>query len=270
LRIKQQIFLNKFALACPDLTSDSGLQLYRWLLRIPRCWFCNCGAVGVGGPHTTIRLIIIGERADHLPYYSTYGLSAVYNPWNGGYAVGGWAGGETDVILQATTLMKTLTIISWVSVLLLATGTRSISGAPVAPVTVQFVNPANFTDFHVRGRNVNYTAQVFASAVNDELTPIMKRKYPNSNLLLRFTDIDLAGRYSTARNTRIISEGHPARMSFQFLLTDSAGKSLAKGSVRLNDSSSMRSSAHDPRRSQLFYYERRTLNRWLARLSVSR
>jgi hypothetical protein len=252
------------------LTSDSGLQLYRWLLRIPRCWFCNCGAVGVGGPHTTIRLIIIGERADHLPYYSTYGLSAVYNPWNGGYAVGGWAGGETDVILQATTLMKTLTIISWVSVLLLATGTRSISGAPVAPVTVQFVNPANFTDFHVRGRNVNYTAQVFASAVNDELTPIMKRKYPNSNLLLRFTDIDLAGRYSTARNTRIISEGHPARMSFQFLLTDSAGKSLAKGSVRLNDSSSMRSSAHDPRRSQLFYYERRTLNRWLARLSVSR
>ena len=166
--------------------------------------------------------------------------------------------------------MKTLTIISSISLLLLAANTHSVSGAPAEPVTVQFVNPAKFTDFQIRGRDANYTAKLFASAVSDELAPLLKRKYPNSNLLLRFTDIDLAGRYSSARNARLITDAHPARMSFQFSLTDSSGKSLANGSTRVNDSSNLRSNLRDPRRSQLFYYERRTLSRWLNTLSVSK
>jgi disulfide oxidoreductase YuzD len=73
--------------------------------------------------------------------------------------------------------------------------------------------------------------------VKDELRPVMRAKYPNSSLLLRFTDIDLAGRYSTARNARVISSGHPARMSFDFVLADANGKVLAKGSTRLTDNS---------------------------------
>ena len=153
-------------------------------------------------------------------------------------------------------------------IIIAVTPIGSVSGAGVAPVTVQFVNPAKFTDFTVRGRDVNYTAGLFANSITDELTPILKQKYPNSVLVLRFTDIDLAGRYSTARNARIISEAHPARMSLEFLLTDSAGKVLAKGSTRLTDST--RPIFGDPKRSQLFYYERRTLNRWLRTLSVSK
>jgi hypothetical protein len=77
--------------------------------------------------------------------------------------------------------MKTLTIISSISLLLLAANTQSVSGAPAQPVTVQFVNPAKFTDFQIRGRDVSYTGQLFASAVSDELRPLLKRKYPNSN-----------------------------------------------------------------------------------------
>ena len=68
------------------------------------------------------------------------------------------------------------------------------SAAAVTPVTVQFIDPAKFTDFQIRGRDANYTAGIFASDVTAELTPVMKQKYPNSSLVLRFTDIDLAGR----------------------------------------------------------------------------
>jgi hypothetical protein len=142
------------------------------------------------------------------------------------------------------------------------------SGAEVTPVTVQFTNPAKFTDFQIRGRDTNYTAGVFASSVTAELTPVMKQKYPNDSLLLRFTDIDLAGRY--AGGTRIIHEAHPARMNFEFSLADSNGKSLARGSSRLVDSSNINSQFRDPRRSQVFYYERRLLNRWLRTLSPPR
>jgi hypothetical protein len=167
--------------------------------------------------------------------------------------------------------LTTLLLISIrVSLVALAPGIGSVAAATVTPVTVQFVNPAKFTDFQIRGRDANYTAGLFANSIKDDLRPVMNQKYPNSSLLLRFTDIDLAGRYSTARNTRIVSEGHPARMSFDFVLTDAGGKVLAKGSTRLNDTSSPTSGRYDPKRSQIFYYERRVLNRWLRTLSTSR
>jgi hypothetical protein len=160
-------------------------------------------------------------------------------------------------------LMKSLMVS-----LLITTSAFCASGANVAPVIVQFTNPAKFTDFRIRGRDVNYTAGVFASSVTAELTPVMKQKYPNGSLLLRFTDIDLAGRY--AGGTRVILEAHPARMNFEFSLSDSNGKSLARGSSRLVDSSNINSRFRDPRRSQVFYYERRLLNRWLRTLSPAR
>ena len=145
-----------------------------------------------------------------------------------------------------------------------------VAAATPPPISVQFVNPAKFTDFQVRGRDANDTAGLFADSVRDELRPVLQSKFPNCSLLLRFTNIDLAGRNSTARNTRIVSEGHPARISFDFVLADASGKVLAKGSTRLNDTSSPTSGRYDPKRSQIFYYERRVLNRWLRTLSTSR
>jgi hypothetical protein len=166
-------------------------------------------------------------------------------------------------------LMTTLTLSLWVSLVIFGPGVGSLSAAAAAPVSVQFVNPGKFADFQVRGRDVNYTAALFANSVNEELTPLMKSKYPNGSLVLRFTDIDLVGRYSTANNVRIIREGHPARMAFDFVLSDASGKVLAKGATRLVDNSALGSNRHDPRRNQLFYKERRLLNRWLRTLSPS-
>lgn len=152
----------------------------------------------------------------------------------------------------------------------LGPGVASALAVPASPVSVQFVNPSTFTDFQIRGRDANYTAGIFANSVKEELTPLMKSKYPNGSLLLRFTNVDLAGRYSTANNARVIREGHPARMAFDFVLTDTTGNVLANGSTRLTDNSSLSSNRYDPKRRQLFYYERRTLNRWLRTLSPPR
>ena len=164
--------------------------------------------------------------------------------------------------------MKRFALSFSICLLLLAVGANTVSSATAPAVTVQFVNPAKFTDFSIHGRDANYTAGVFSNSVKDELTPVLRQKYPNSSLVLRFTDVDLAGRYTTGRNARIIGTAHPARMKFEFRLTDSSGRVLANGDTRLVDSSSLASSKNDPRRSQAFYYERRLLNRWLRTLSV--
>lgn len=166
--------------------------------------------------------------------------------------------------------MKRSDFLPWICLWFTATLAGSVYGAGVAQVTVQFVNPAKFTDFTIRGRTADQTAEIFASKVRDELTPVLKQKYPGSTLVLRFTDIDLAGRTTPTSNIRVTRTAHPSRMSFAFQLTDTSGKVLANGTTRVTDSSSLSSGKYDPRRSELFYYERRALNRWLRTLSVQK
>jgi len=60
----------------------------------------------------------------------------------------------------------------------------------------------------------------------------------------------------------------PARMSFEFVLQDSSGRTLASGSTRITDTSSPSSLAHHPRRSQALYYEKRMLERWFRSLKI--
>jgi hypothetical protein len=93
-------------------------------------------------------------------------------------------------------LIAALSLSLRVSFVILGPGVGPGLAAAASPVSVQFVNPSKFTDFQIRGRDVNYTAGLFANSVQEELTPLMKSKYPNGSLLLRFTDVDLAGRYS--------------------------------------------------------------------------
>src|ERR1700760_4612247 len=144
-----------------------------------------------------------------------------------------WRRMRTCLFLPLDSMKNLITILRlslWASLVIFGPGVGSLSAAAAAPVSVQFVNPGKFADFQVQGRDVNYTAGLFANSVNKELTPLMKSKYPNGSLVLRFTEIDLVGRYSTAKDVRMIREGHPARMAFDFVLSDANGKVLAKGS----------------------------------------
>jgi Protein of unknown function (DUF3016) len=133
---------------------------------------------------------------------------------------------------------------------ILLLSTVSLFGLNIAPVlsaqpgdvTIQFVHPEKFTDFSIYGRDYRWSASYFASEISGDLGPRLKRKFPGSKLTLRFTDIDLAGSYRTSRrggrDVRVIrGEITPARMSFDFLLQDNAGRTSARGSTRLTDTS---------------------------------
>jgi hypothetical protein len=144
----------------------------------------------------------------------------------------------------------------------------SVAAQP-GDVTIQYVQPQKFTDFKIYGRDYQWSASFFASQISGDLKPLLKRRFPGSKLTLRFTDIDLAGSTGprTGHNVRISRHDvAPARMSFDFLLQDSNGRTLANGSTRLTDSSHSSLSFAHPRTSEPLYHEKRILEKWLRSL----
>jgi Protein of unknown function (DUF3016) len=164
------------------------------------------------------------------------------------------------------------------SILLLAAtpwfglGPAPVLGAQPEDVTIQYVHPEKFTDFRIYGRDTGWSASYFTGEISRDLRPALKRRFPGCKLTLRFTDIDLAGSNRTSprggRNVRVNrGEITPARMSFDFLLQDSAGKTLARGSTRVTDTSYYGLRSH-PSSSEPLYYEKRMLKRWLNSIRV--
>jgi hypothetical protein len=150
----------------------------------------------------------------------------------------------------------------------------SIPGLAAAAnsVDIQYTQPSRFTDFNIYGRDYQWSASYFATQISDALAPALQRKVPGGKLTLRFTDIDLAGHYpSRAGSSARVVRGQirPARMSFTFSLQDSSGRIVASGDTRITDTTSPSSLAHDPRRKQALYYEKRMLDRWLRTLKTS-
>jgi hypothetical protein len=142
-------------------------------------------------------------------------------------------------------------------------------GATSSVVTIQFVNPERFTDFSIQRRDVQYTASVFTQRITEALQPVMESRFPGGQLRLRFTDIDLAGRRaSMASSSSVTRTRMPARFSFDFVLRDRSGRTIASGSQRLivTERSSL---SGNPNRSSRLTNESRTLARWLHFLSVT-
>jgi len=132
-------------------------------------------------------------------------------------------------------------------------------------VIIQYVDPGRFTDFSVRGRDVQYSASIFTQEVTRTLEPVIGRRFPGYLLTLRFTDIDLAGRRSSS--VRIVRNRTPARLSFNYALRDKSGRTVASGSQRLVDTGHTSSSRN---RSGSLNNETRMLRGWLQLLSVPR
>ena len=145
--------------------------------------------------------------------------------------------------------------------------TQGGGGATTSVVTIQFVNPERFTDFSLQRRDLQYTATVFNQRMTESLQPVMESRFPGCQLRLQFTDIDLAGRRTSMASPRTRAT-MPARFSFNFILQERSGRTLASGSQRLivTERSSLSS---NPNRSSRLTNESRTLARWLQFLSVT-
>jgi hypothetical protein len=158
-----------------------------------------------------------------------------------------------------------------ITVLNIGCTTQSVGGRGAVAgsvVTVQYVNPENFTDFSIHRRDVRYSTSVFTQEVTQTLEPVMKSRFPGDMLTLRFTNIDRAGRRSSvgASSVRVVRNRTPARLSFDYVLQDKSGRAVASGSQRLVDTA--HTSSRNP--SGPLSNENRMLRRWLQSLSVHR
>ena len=150
-------------------------------------------------------------------------------------------------------------------------GLTAAPGGQGAVVVVQYANPQNFTDFRVHGRSVQSSTSVFTQELTRTVGPVMRNRFPSDTLTLRFTDIDLGGPRSAARpgSVRILRPNTSVRLSFDYLLRDRSGRSVATGSRRLVDTL-QRTLARNPSHSRPLYFEGLMLRNWLRALPVTR
>ncbi len=144
---------------------------------------------------------------------------------------------------------------------------RVLSAQP-GDVAIQFVSPEKFADFRIYGLDVKWSASFFARQISDDLKPTLNEKFPGSKLTLRFTNINLAYNYRTfgrsGLGVRVVRRPiGPERMWVAFLLQDSGGRIVASGWTRITDTSSHNLLDHRRSGSELLYYEKQMLEKWL-------
>jgi hypothetical protein len=163
----------------------------------------------------------------------------------------------------------------WRSLVLpmLSLGLATVFSAEPGNVRISFDHPRRFSDFRIQGRQEIDSAAIFRDEVSSYLSPLVAKRFPGSTLSLRFTDIDLAGRIDPYRirrlnNVRIDRNiASPLRLYFSYTLANSRGEILASGSESLADPEYLYRYTYYPNqtRSDTLFYEKATLNRWLAR-----
>jgi hypothetical protein len=152
-------------------------------------------------------------------------------------------------------------------------GLATVFSAEPGNVRISFDHPRRFSDFRIQGRQEIDSAAIFRDEVSSYLSPLVAKRFPGSTLSLRFTDIDLAGRIDPYRirrlnNVRIDRNiASPLRLYFSYTLANSRGEILASGSESLVDPEYLYRYTYYPNqtRSDTLFYEKATLNRWLAR-----
>jgi hypothetical protein len=150
-------------------------------------------------------------------------------------------------------------------------GTVVTAGGESAIVTVEYVEPQTFTNFSVQGRNAQSSSMIFTQEIMRTLPPVMRSRFPGNTLMLRFTDIDLAGRRTTARpgSVRILRPNTTVRLSFRYLIRNRSGNPVANGSQTLFDTL-QRTLARNPSHSRPLYFEGQMMRNWLRSISVPR
>ena len=147
-------------------------------------------------------------------------------------------------------------------------GLQALAESPVAkPVVVEFVNPENFTD--IRDRQ-------FASKPDENPHLRNLRKHmesraaryvgPGQTLVIKFTDIDLAGDIEPHTNpnlldTRIVKSVYPPRAKLSYVLSDARGAVIKSGDADLRE---LGFDAHNGgMSSDALRFDKRMLDKWL-------
>ena len=139
-------------------------------------------------------------------------------------------------------------------------------------VTVTYVNPAQFTENRLYGRQdrfnrIDYLAQLKAYLIKQGQA-ILK---PGQSLHVDITNIQLAGAYEPWRGphwdyVRIMRDVYPPRIDLNFRLTDQDGHVLREGKRTLRDLDYLHSNVGmAASQGAPLYYDKALLHRWLSR-----
>jgi hypothetical protein len=142
-----------------------------------------------------------------------------------------------------------------------------VSSGPSAPavVKVDFVESGKFTDFRVNNRDFQYSSTIFTRDVTSALRPVMARRFPAHTLNLRYTNIDLAGRRTSApQGLGVAPSSTQPRLAFDYVLQNPSGRTIARGSQRLVGSPDTSAQS----RSAPVQIESDMMQRWLRNLRV--
>jgi len=142
----------------------------------------------------------------------------------------------------------------------------ALADAPPA-VTVEFVKPESFSDVEDRRTRVSADRNPALRAIREHLEDkALAYLAPGQSLLVRFTDIDLAGEYEPSADlrwadVRIVKRVYPPRLKFDYQLSDIDGVTLAEGSTQLRDLGFLE--GNTGRQQDPLLFEKRLLDRWL-------
>jgi len=141
-----------------------------------------------------------------------------------------------------------------------------------SPVSVTYVNPEQFTENRLYGRQdqfnrIDYLAQLKAYLMKQGQA-VLK---PGQSLHVEITDIRLAGAYEPWHGpqwsyVRIMRDVYPPRIELNFRLVDQDGNVLREGKRVLRDLDYLHSGVSVPSATGAsLYYDKALLRRWLIR-----
>jgi hypothetical protein len=138
------------------------------------------------------------------------------------------------------------------------------------PVNVDWTDPAQFSDLRYSGNRWEAKRGNWVEQLAEHLRKSALKKLPEGeSLQVTFTDIKRAGSYEpwhgpNLRDTRIIRDIYPPRISLTFKRLDAQGAVIEQGERKLSDSAFLMGSTRfgdsDPLR-----YEKRMLDDWVKR-----
>lgn len=103
-------------------------------------------------------------------------------------------------------------------------------------VTVKWEEPANFTDFVTPRAEASYSLIAEQRRLENELIDLADAFIPEGcNVRITFRDIDRAGWIDplAPRAVRVVTDQWPARVEFDYRVTDATGEALRSGTETL-------------------------------------
>jgi len=153
----------------------------------------------------------------------------------------------------------------------LALATTIARAATDGAVTVRYDHPENFTE--------TKEVRAFAplqddSGYLDRLARYIEKRAtaklaPGEQLAITVTDVDRAGSYlpsvGSAQPIRIVESVYPPRIALHFRLLDSQGRVIREGDRKLTDLGFLYDNAGGATNTDSLRYEKRLIDRWLAK-----